>query len=275
MPIAFDARSSIHATTARPASDRFIWITPDRVLYAGLLGEPATRTLGSLSVYVAHQGCIRIRLQGGDWATATVAVVPPNVPHQVVSEVPMICVLQLEAETVDMAALPAWLQAAGPVEAPEFVARLRLRQQDIGHRGAELDLHALDFDTQFFGAPLARRPMDARIGKVVDSIKRDPAAAVSAQDCARLVHLSFSRFLHLFKQEAGMPFRSFRTWKRARSLLHHVNRAANLAHVAQDTGYPDSTHFSHSIRQVYGLKPKDIFAGSRHLAIYGPALRPA
>jgi hypothetical protein len=63
------------------------------------------------------------------------------------------------------------------------------------------------------------------------------------------------------------------TWKRARSLLHYVNRDANLAHVALNTGYPDSTHFSHSIRQIYGMKPKDIFAGSRRLAIYGSTLR--
>ena len=87
-----------------------------------------------------------------------------------------------------------------------------------------------------------------------------------AQDGRRL---SFSRFLHLFKQEIGVPFRSFRTWKRARSLLHYINRDSNLAHAALDTGYPDSTHFSHSIRQVYGLKPKDIFAGSRRLEIHG------
>jgi AraC-like DNA-binding protein len=122
---------------------------------------------------------------------------------------------------------------------------------------------------------LAPRLIDARIRQVVDGIKRDPSAPMSAQDCARSVHLSFSRFLHLFKQEVGVPFRSFRSWKRARSLLHHVNRDANLAHVALDTGYPDSTHFSHSIRQVYGLKPSDIFAGSRRLAIYAPAPRNA
>ena len=38
-------------------------------------------------------------------------------------------------------------------------------------------------------------------------------------------------------------------------------------HVALDIGYPDSTHFSHSIRQTFGLKPRDIFAGSRKLRI--------
>jgi AraC-like DNA-binding protein len=51
-------------------------------------------------------------------------------------------------------------------------------------------------------------------------------------------------------------------------LLHFVNEDINLAHLAQDIGYPDSTHFSHSIRRFYGLQPRAIFSGSRDLAIY-------
>ena len=62
-------------------------------------------------------------------------------------------------------------------------------------------------------------------------MRDDPAQLTTAQDCAAQVGLSFSRFLHLFKAEVGTPFRSFRTWKRARSLLHYVNREANLARV--------------------------------------------
>jgi AraC-like DNA-binding protein len=50
--------------------------------------------------------------------------------------------------------------------------------------------------------------------------------------------------------------------------LHFANQNINLAHLAQDIGYPDSTHFSHSIRRFYGLKPRAIFLGSRDLAIY-------
>jgi AraC-like DNA-binding protein len=91
---------------------------------------------------------------------------------------------------------------------------------------------------------------------------------VTAASCAAEVGLSPSRFLHLFKEETGISFRSFRAWKRARHLLHFANQDINLAHLAQDIGYPDSTHFSHSIRRFYGLKPRAIFSGSRDLAIY-------
>lgn len=45
------------------------------------------------------------------------------------------------------------------------------------------------------------RPIDARIPQGVDRIKPDPLAALSAQDCARSVNLSFPRFVQRFNQE--------------------------------------------------------------------------
>lgn len=255
--------------TAGAAPRRFMWLTPDRLFYVGLIGAPSMRTMGSINLYVASQGEIRLRLPGTDWQCGELAVLPANVPHQLCSEVRHIHALQVEAETVDPAALPALLRHCGLLQAPEFVARVR-RQAQLQASAQGRELGTADFDALFFGGALPPRAIDPRIRAVVEAIKRDPSATLSAEDCARSVGLSFSRFLHLFKQEVGAPFRGFRSWKRARSLLHHVNRDTNLARVAQDTGYPDSTHFSHSIRQVYGLKPSDIFAGSRRLSIYAP-----
>lgn len=261
----------MQSTPSRPASRRLMWITPDRVFYVGLLGAPSVRTMGAVMAYVALEGSIRISIDDGEWQTTHLAVVPPYVPHRVIADSRTIHALKLEAETVDLNALPAPMSGRGAVDAPWFVERVRRCQRELCEHGRDADLKSLDFDTMFFDQPIAPRRIDRRIETVIDTIKRDPSAPSGADECAEAVHLSFSRFLHLFKQEVGVPFRSFRTWKRARSLLHYVNRDSNLAHVALDTGYPDSTHFSHSIRQVYGLKPKDIFAGSRRLAIYEQA----
>lgn len=265
------------ALALRPptAPQRFMWLTNDRVFYVGLLGTPAVRTMGTVSVYIATEGSIRVRVGNGVWQTGELAVVPPYAPHQLVSDARLIQVIKIEAETVDLAALPPLLQGSGIVDDAAFVQHVRQTVAELRASGAALDLAALDFDTLLFGTALAPRAVDPRIQGVLDTIKRDPSAALAAEDCAQSVHLSFSRFLHLFKRDVGAPFRSFRTWKRARSLLHYVNRDANLAHVALDTGYPDSTHFSHSIRHAYGLRPRDIFAGSRKLAIYGKTLQAA
>ena len=252
--------------------ERFMWLTPDRLLYVGILGAPTVRSMGSVTVYMAAQGRVRARIGGGPWQCGGMAVVQPYVPHQVIAESRLVHVVKVEAETVGLGVLPATLAAHGVVDDARFERHVRAVVGDIRAQGAAFDLAAGDFDRLFFGAALAGRPVDPRIQRVIDTIKREPSVMAAAEDCAQLVDLSFSRFLHLFREDVGAPFRSFRTWKRARSLLHYVNRDANLAHVALDTGYPDSTHFSHSIRQIYGMKPKDIFAGSRRLAIYGSAL---
>lgn len=246
-----------------------MWLTRERVFYAGLLGATAERSLGGHGVYVSPAGQrSRIRVGGGAWQSGELLVVPPQVPHRVVSEGPLILNLLIESESVDPAQLPDFLQHCGAVEAPEFVQRVRAAHAQLLAACGRDSFDDLDFDTLFFGRPLATRPIDARIRRVVERIVADPALPASAEECAASVQLSFSRFLHLFKQEIGVPFRAFRAWKRARSLLRHVRQAATLTDIALDTGYPDSTHFSHSIRQVYGLRPSDILAGSRRLALY-------
>ena len=272
--------------------NRVMWLNNDRVFYAGLLGEVSVRTMGGWLVYASLGAPIRIALgaaaaPGTDdaarWHSTDLAVVPPYQPHSVACDARLICSVTIEPETVELAALPAFMRLhvgavpAGDDEAAAVLQRLRAAHTWLREQGGGTDWSTADFDERCFGHPLAPRRIDARIHRVLEEIRNDPSRSTTAQDCAAAAGLSFSRFLHLFKDEAGTPFRSLRTWKRARSLLHHVTRGANLVHVALDTGYPDSTHFSHSIRHVYGLKPRDLFAGSRALTVLGdsPAARAA
>lgn len=256
-------------TLAQQRSHRMMWITPSRVVYVGLLGVPTLRVMGSVNIYVSLTGTIRTRVQGGSWQESTLSVVPPYIPHQVSAEAREIIVLQIESDSVDLSALPAFLSGSGASDNPAFVRHVRDSQRLLVSLDAESSLRPEDFDQRFFGEALVPRRLDPRIATVLALIEQDPSASLSAKSCAGIANLSFSRFLHLFKHEIGISFRKFRTWKRARGLLHYANQTGNLAHIALDIGYADSTHFSHSIRQVFGLRPRDIFAGSRRLTILG------
>ncbi|MCL1961435.1 MAG: AraC family transcriptional regulator [Desulfovibrionaceae bacterium] len=251
-------------------SRRVMWINADRVLYVGLLGEPSVRCLGALSIYLSLHQPHRIRVGEGAWEQTCMSVVPPHVPHRIVATERMICNMSIEPETVDTQALPGYLRTVrGAVPAHGITQDMRgalVRVLDGGLDGFSC---TADFDRAFFGAALPARVMDRRVRAVIERIKNDPNGHISGQECADAAHLSVSRFLHLFKSEAGSSFRSFRSWQRARCLLYHVKREASLVNIALDAGYPDSTHFSHSIRQFYGLTPKSIFAGSRNLTLYG------
>jgi AraC-like DNA-binding protein len=251
----------------RRDSGRLMLISPERVFYAGLLGRPRRRASGGYNIYVAMRESLKIT-QGQSEVAGEVALVRPYVSHSVESEHPSIICLVIEPETVAPAAmdeLSARIGGAGASDIAQCIRRayetLRLQQRRGGFTTAE-------FDQLSFGKSLPDRNMDRRIRYAAVKLNDFSGSKMTAADCAASVNLSPSRFLHLFKEQTGVSFRAFRAWKRARHLLHFVNEDINLAHLAQDIGYPDSTHFSHSIRRFYGLQPRAIFEGSRDLAIY-------
>jgi AraC-like DNA-binding protein len=252
-------------------SGHLMLITPERVFYAGLLGRPRQRCSGAFHVYVAIKGGLRLAVEGALEGYSELAVVPPNLRHTIASDHrSVICVL-IEPETVCAGALELLARRLSGTERQFFVERIRAAYEQLQHQPCTGDTVSAAFDVMCFGEALPRRTLDPRVVQAIAQIGRFSGDPVTAASCAAEAGLSASRFLHLFKQQTGIPFRSFRAWKRARHLLHFANQDLNLARLAQEIGYPDSTHFSHSIRRFYGLKPRAIFLGSRDLAIYGRA----
>ncbi len=248
--------------------ERLMLMAPDRVFYLGLLGTPSQRKFGSLTVYASLHRPFRICLNERCWRRRRLAVVPPYVSHRIETSDPMIGSIMIEPESIEFSSLP---EALNPMSCepgdPPALARIQPAFASLQKIAPGATTDGIDADRLFMGQSLANRTLDARVAMIIDKIKQDPTFRYTAEECAAQANLSFSRFLHLFKAEVGVAFRKFRAWKRARSLLYHVNRRGALTDIALEVGYPDSTHFSHSVRQVYGLQPKEIFAGSRRLAI--------
>lgn len=249
-------------------SGHLMLITPERVFYGGLLGRPRQRCSGAINIYVAIKGGLTLEAEGTPADQAELVVVLPNLRHTIVSDYrSVICVL-IEPETVCGGVLEVLANRLSGTEGQFFAARLRAAYEQLQRQACARDIDSAAFDIMCFGEALPQRALDPRVLRAIDQICRFSGDPVTAASCAEQAGLSSSRFLHLFKQETGISFRSFRAWKRARRLLHFANQDLNLAHLAQEIGYPDSTHFSHSIRRFYGLKPRAIFSGSRDLAIY-------
>jgi AraC-like DNA-binding protein len=251
----------------RRESGRLMLISPERVFYAGLLGRPRKRTSGGYNIYAAMRGDLRV-IDDKSEVAGEVVLVPPYVSHSVESEHLCIICLVIEPETVEPSAmndLSARIAGSGAAGIAQRIRAayemLRLQQRRGGFTTEEFDLLS-------FGEVLPDRNIDHRIRRSAAKLNDFSGSKMTAADYAGAVNLSPSRFLHLFKEQTGVSFRAFRAWKRARHLLHFVNEDINLAHLAQHIGYPDSTHFSHSIRRFYGLQPRAIFSGSRDLAIY-------
>ena len=249
-------------------SGHLMLITPERVFYAGLLGRPRERCPGAFHVYVAIKGGLWLTTADGRESYGELAVVAPNVPHTIASDYRSAICLVIEPESVCVGAFEELATRLSGPEGALFACRIRGAYEALRQRRTRDDISSAEFDRMCFGEALPQRALDPRVVRSIVQIGKFCGEPVTAASCATEAGLSPSRFLHLFKEETGISFRSFRAWKRARHLLHFANQDINLAHLAQDIGYPDSTHFSHSIRRFYGLKPRAIFSGSRDLAIY-------
>jgi AraC-like DNA-binding protein len=258
---------------ARRDSGRLMLISPERVFYAGLLGRPRRRLSGGFNFYASLQGSLTI-IEGGSERSGEVAVLPPYTTHSIASEFPSVICVVVEPETVEPGAMAALVSRLGGSDRAVFAERARAAYHDLRQQQQCSGFTTAEFDRLMFGEPVSERRIDTRIRRVAALLNDFSGSRMTAADCAATVNLSRSRLLHLFKDEIGVSFREFRAWKRARYLLNFVNEDLNLAHLAQDMGYPDSTHFSHSIRRFYGLQPRAIFSGSRDLAIYHSRAEP-
>jgi AraC-like DNA-binding protein len=253
---------------ARASSGHLMLITPERVFYAGLLGRPRERCPGALHIYVSIKGGLRLTTGDSHEACGEAFAVRPNVRHTIASDFRAAICVVIEPESVDVGAFDALAERLSGPDAPFVACRVRAAYDQLRELQHRDGITSAELDMMCFGEMLPPRALDLRVARSIAQIDNFSGEPVTAASCAAAAGLSGSRFLHLFKQETGISFRAFRAWKRARHLLHFANQNINLAHLAQDIGYPDSTHFSHSIRRFYGLKPRAIFSGSRDLAIY-------
>jgi AraC-like DNA-binding protein len=254
-------------------SGHLMLITPERVFYAGLLGRPRERCPGAFHIYVALRGGLWLATADGREAYGELVAVAPNMRHTIANDYRSAICIVIEPESVPDGTFEIWEKRLQGIERDVFAHRIRVAYETLRTRTRRDDIDSAAFDEMCFGEVLPRRVLDPRVVRAMVTIGKFSGEPVTAASCAAEAGLSASRFLHLFKQETGISFRSFRAWKRARHLLHFANQDLNLAHLAQDIGYPDSTHFSHSIRRFYGLKPRAIFSGSRDLAIYSSGRR--
>lgn len=75
---------------------------------------------------------------------------------------------------------------------------------------------------------------------------------------ARLTGLSESRFSHWFREQTGMPLRSYRKWLRLIGGIEQVLAGRTFVDAAYNAGFADQAHFTRTFVQMFGVKPSDV-----------------
>lgn len=99
----------------------------------------------------------------------------------------------------------------------------------------------------------APEPADPRILAALEYLREHLSEPVSLARVAGVVHLSPSRFRHLFVAELGLAFRPYVLWLRLQQALESFAAGASLTTAAYRAGFSDSAHLSRTFRRMYGL----------------------
>ncbi|EED30393.1 transcriptional regulator, AraC family [gamma proteobacterium NOR5-3] len=84
--------------------------------------------------------------------------------------------------------------------------------------------------------------------------------SVCGDAAAEHVHLSKSRFLHLFSDNIGTPWRTYLIWRRAIVAMIAIFDGYSVAHAADVAGYADAAHLSRQVKGIFGLSPTEVLA---------------
>jgi AraC-like DNA-binding protein len=112
-----------------------------------------------------------------------------------------------------------------------------------------------DFDPSLFGGY-----DDARIVAAIDLIEQGLDAPIRLEDLAFACNLSKSRFAELFRKTTQLSLRQFVLWQRLRRAMLAIGAGESATCAAHGAGFSDAAHFSRTLRNMFGVTPRDIMS---------------
>lgn len=235
-------------------------IAADRSLYLGVLPATGWHAHPTPVLLVGLSGPFAVHLAAGRVETCRSALVDQGVPHVFDPRGEQVALVYLEPDAPEALALRALLRREGGVVF-EPVRRSAARQADHA-RLRSFDLAALLRWRLGEAAPL-----DARVAHSLRLLRSGGTGPWRRDEAAQGVGLSASRFNHLFAQEVGVSFRSYRVWAQVRRAMTGLGPRLNLTEAALEGAFSDSSHFSRTFRQTFGMTPSSVLKPLQHVEV--------
>jgi AraC-like DNA-binding protein len=237
----------------------FIW--PGRSLYFGPSVQLDAHAYATVALHVGIYRSFRIKIANSAWQSCRCAIVPAGIKHELDFKGGIHGKLFIERDSSDFLYFKRRFtcleQSLSVFQDDELVNQLRWIY--------ELDPDKVMIESCLDGLlrcdGTLNLVVDPRVQSAIDLICDEPDRNFSQEYLADRASLSPSRFLHLFKQHTDVPYRRFRAWKRLLLALENLNATDNMTIAALNAGFADSTHFSHSFRDTFGVNPAYVFRG--------------
>jgi len=229
-------------------------------VWVGRVGRAERHSHYAIQITLALDGEFLIRAADADaWQKTRSAIVQSEVQHEFDGLGSTLCILFVEPEGLHGRALR--VRFPGPIttnlpadDAREAIAAL---SEAFARRGADDELlhSARAVLERLAEVPGPIAPPDSRIAASMQWIRDHLGSDITLDDAAASVHLSPSRFRHLFVAQTGISFRAYLRWARIESAVRAAFSGKSWTQAAQEAGFADSAHLSRTCRSMFGMSP--------------------
>jgi AraC family transcriptional regulator len=253
-----------------PQSLIHLYVWHERFLYLGPGARTTPHRNHAATWLIAHRGKMRVELGDGQVLEDEAIYVPSETEFATISAPARIAALYWEPESDSFLRAAAKFDAQSPrafqCEYANTAELASLARADLPLDTADALLHKV------FGLnPQGIAPtglLDERIAEAITFLRVQPNAYESIETLAERVHLSPSRFQHLFKEQIGIPVRRYVLWQKMRQALNLAMAGESLTSAALTAGFADSAHLSRTVRAIMGVAPEFLFKHRQRLVVH-------
>jgi AraC-like DNA-binding protein len=235
-----------------PASNT-LTLGADRALYLGDLPATSWHCHAAPVLLLGLSGRFALHWGAGLVETCHSALVDTGVQHLFDPCGEQVALMYLEPDSREARSLRAVFQQQGEVLL-DVAAPVRTR--------SAMDSRLRDFELPtLLRSGLGRGvapALDARVARALQALRSPQGARLAREGLASGVHLSASRFNHLFRAEMGVSLRSYRVWSQVRLAMAGLALSPRLTDAALHGDFSDSAHFSRMFRQTFGMTPSSV-----------------
>ena len=230
-------------------------IAQDRALYVGELAATGWHRHAAVALLVGLSGRFVVHLPGGRLEHCRSALVDIGVEHVFDPRAEQVALVYLEPDVPEVRSWRSLLAREGgvlfdvvPPASSGSTMEGRLRSFDLPQ------LLRLPGDSAAAG-------LDPRVARSLQTLRRVGDLPWARNGLAQAANLSASRFNHLFREETGVSFRTYRVWSQVRAAMTGAGPLTSLTDAALQGAFADSSHFSRTFRATFGMTPSSVLQG--------------
>lgn len=213
-----------------------------------------------LLISVALEGRFRVRARSwSDWKETAGAVIMPDQPHSFDGCGTTIATCFVEPNSRQGAALRKRFDGCNVAllsdDESEAAAKYLRSEYLQGAPDLHLAKYAKGAVCRIAGDPQAAPQSDPRITAALKWMRTHLTSPIRLQDVAAAVHLSPSRFRHLFVAQTGTSFRAWLLWARTEFAVTAAHEGMSWTDAAQAAGFADAAHLTRTCRRIFGIAP--------------------